>query len=75
MKPASVKPMKFNGATHGSGAGSPTSSVTCGQIFVVNIAGKNVIVAMDKNDTVLDIKKKFQDKEGIPAEKLINVQQ
>jgi hypothetical protein len=45
--------------------------VTGGQIFVVNISGKNVIIAMDNQDTVMDIKKKFENKEGMPAEEQI----
>ena len=39
-----------------------------GQYFVRTLSGKNIIIDLDCNDTIFDIKKKIVDKEGIPIE-------
>ena len=39
-----------------------------GQYFVRTLSGKNIILDLDCNDTIFDVKKKIVDKEGIPIE-------
>ena len=39
-----------------------------GQYFVRTLSGKNIILDLDCNDTIFDIKKKIADKEAIPIE-------
>lgn len=37
------------------------------EIFLKTLVGKTVMVRLPPNSTVLDVKRKFQDQEGVPA--------
>ena len=37
-------------------------------IFIINLVGKNIIINYSPNDTILDLKKKYFQKEGLPTE-------
>ena len=38
------------------------------QIFVKTLSGKTITLEMDSNDSILQLKQRVQDKEGIPSE-------